>query len=98
MGDFVPTQRLVVARTGSARGTRSHASQRPPRRTLLLAAASAGAAWVSGPAGAQKGWPTRPLRLICGQPPGGLAESRKRWKEDAPQWIAMAERTGVKFD
>lgn len=79
----MPSQRPVVVRTVAALGTRSHAPGRTRRRAPLLAAASAGAAWVSGPAGAQKAWPARPIRLICGQPPGGLTDQCARAYGDA---------------
>ena len=31
-------------------------------------------------------------------PPTGLAETRRRWKDEAPQWIAIADRLGIKLD
>ncbi|MFM1987397.1 MAG: hypothetical protein RJA99_354 [Pseudomonadota bacterium] len=30
--------------------------------------------------------------------PTGLDESRRRWKDEAPQWITLAERLGIKLD
>ena len=30
--------------------------------------------------------------------PTGLAETRRRWQEESPQWIAMAHKLGVKLD
>ena len=30
--------------------------------------------------------------------PTGLEEARRRWKEDAPQWVALADRLGIKLD
>lgn len=30
--------------------------------------------------------------------PTTLAESRKRWKDDAPEWIATADKLGIKLD
>ncbi len=30
--------------------------------------------------------------------PTGLEESRRRWKAEAPQWVALAERLGIKLD
>ncbi len=30
--------------------------------------------------------------------PTPLAETRKRWKEDVPQWVAIAERLNIKLD
>ena len=30
--------------------------------------------------------------------PTGLEEARRRWKDEAPQWITIAERLGIKLD
>jgi tripartite-type tricarboxylate transporter receptor subunit TctC len=30
--------------------------------------------------------------------PTGLEEARRRWREDAPQWVALADRLGIKLD
>lgn len=30
--------------------------------------------------------------------PTGLAETRKRWKDESPIWIAMAHKLGIKLD
>ena len=30
--------------------------------------------------------------------PVGLAEARQRWKDEAPQWVALADRLGIKLD
>ena len=30
--------------------------------------------------------------------PTGLDEARRRWKDEAPQWIAIADRLGIKLD
>jgi len=30
--------------------------------------------------------------------PVGLAEARQRWKDEAPQWVTLADRLGIKLD
>jgi hypothetical protein len=30
--------------------------------------------------------------------PVPLAEARQRWKDEAPQWVAIADRLGIKLD
>ena len=30
--------------------------------------------------------------------PTGLEEARRRWKDEAPQWVALADRLGIKLD
>jgi hypothetical protein len=28
----------------------------------------------------------------------GLAEARQRWRDEAPQWVQIADRLGIKLD
>ena len=30
--------------------------------------------------------------------PVGLAEARQRWRDEAPQWVQLADRLGIKLD
>jgi tripartite-type tricarboxylate transporter receptor subunit TctC len=52
----------------------------PPRRRALLAAAAATLLLPAGASRAQTagGWPARPIRLLCGYPPGGTTDIAAR--------------------
>ncbi len=43
------------------------------RRVLLKGAAALGVAAIGGPAFAEN-WPSRPIRIVCPYPPGGIVD------------------------
>src|SRR5258708_18748240 len=47
---------------------------RPGRRHVLRLGAVAAAAALPAPAIAQAAWPSKPIRIVCSYPPGGLTD------------------------
>src|SRR3954471_14743611 len=50
---------------------------RPTRRDVLRFGAAAGAAMLPAPAIAQA-WPSKPIKIVCTYPPGGLTDIYSR--------------------
>ena len=71
-----------------------------PRRGILAAAAGLAAAAAAGASADEVGWPTRPVRVVVGWPPGGTADSVARVlfteaSQRAGQQFVIDNRTGA---
>ena len=47
---------------------------RPSRRDVLRYGGAAAASLLSAPAIGQAPWPSKPIRIVCGYPAGGLTD------------------------
>lgn len=71
-----------------------------PRRGILAAAAGLAAAATADASADEVGWPTRPVRVVVGWPPGGTADSVARVlfteaSQRAGQQFVIDNRTGA---